>query len=276
MKYRVFSLLLLVVCTQTASTCSPVPGQPEPAAAADAEKAGGGRGEAVGAAAATPEAGRSTAVADTTWRAGDAALIEWRGDWYPGRITVVEAGRYRIRYDGWGESWDEWVTTARLRRPGTPEPKPAAADTARSAASAATAPPPAPRATPPAQPGRPGAGAQGGTVAAAALHGTWRYESWIAGRTGRPAEELMDGNVFYWLTLRANGTWTLSNTTRWSPNSPDFIAGGQYTYSNGQLVLTQSGTPARVYGRYTLTGTADRLTLRDEAGDMIVVVKGRT
>lgn len=52
-----------------------------------------------------------------TYAAGDAVQIEWHGSWFPGRILEVAGGRYKITYDGYSASWDEWVESPRLRRP---------------------------------------------------------------------------------------------------------------------------------------------------------------
>jgi hypothetical protein len=209
------------------------------------------------------------AQANQPYRVDDAVSIQWRGDWYPGKILAVDGNRFQIRYDGYGAFWDEWVTAERLRRPGAtpaiptpaaPAPPPAAPPPAQSPAQPATAPPAPPAPAP-----------QTG------LHGTWRYQSWITTRPGQARGEIVNSDVTYWLTVRPNGTWSLSSTTRWSPNSPDGIAGGRYTLTRGELVLTQSGTPARTYGRYRVQeNAADQVTLREAAtGDVIVLRRGR-
>lgn len=67
----------------------------------------------------TPAAAPATAPAgsaDGTYAAGDAVQILWEGQWYPGRVLEADGSRYKIRYDGYDESWDEWVTSERLRR----------------------------------------------------------------------------------------------------------------------------------------------------------------
>jgi hypothetical protein len=58
------------------------------------------------------------AVGTGTYTAGDNVQIEWKGSWYPGRILEVGGVGYKITYDGYSSSWDEWVEPARLRRPG--------------------------------------------------------------------------------------------------------------------------------------------------------------
>lgn len=51
-----------------------------------------------------------------TYAAGDQVQIEWNGSWYPGRIVEAAGARYKITYDGYASSWDEWVEVSRLRR----------------------------------------------------------------------------------------------------------------------------------------------------------------
>lgn len=51
------------------------------------------------------------------YAAGDKVEILWGGKWYPGAVVEVDGERYKARYDGYSEVWDEWMTTERLRRP---------------------------------------------------------------------------------------------------------------------------------------------------------------
>lgn len=50
--------------------------------------------------------------------------IEYNGTWYPGKILKVNdaEGKYFISYDGWEESWNEWVTKDRLKGFQTAQP----------------------------------------------------------------------------------------------------------------------------------------------------------
>lgn len=41
--------------------------------------------------------------------------IESAGAWYPGKILKAEGDKYFITYEGWSDSFDEWVTVDRLR-----------------------------------------------------------------------------------------------------------------------------------------------------------------
>ena len=45
---------------------------------------------------------------------GQSVRILWKGQWYPGRILDVSRNSYKITYDGYDSSWDEWVEPARL------------------------------------------------------------------------------------------------------------------------------------------------------------------
>ncbi|MFN6539094.1 MAG: agenet domain-containing protein [Nostoc sp. EkiNYC01] len=47
---------------------------------------------------------------------GDAVRILWKGKWYEGRVLDVSDNLYKITYDGYDDSWDEWVEPARLSR----------------------------------------------------------------------------------------------------------------------------------------------------------------
>ncbi|MEJ7610584.1 MAG: hypothetical protein WKF88_05330 [Ferruginibacter sp.] len=40
------------------------------------------------------------------------------GTWYAGEIKEVNAGKYKIHWNGYSDSWDEWLTTDKLRVPG--------------------------------------------------------------------------------------------------------------------------------------------------------------
>ncbi|HEX9953157.1 MAG TPA: hypothetical protein VGB53_15410 [Rubricoccaceae bacterium] len=46
---------------------------------------------------------------------GDSLQINWHGSWYAGHVVEVADGRYKVHYDGWADSWDEWVALDRLR-----------------------------------------------------------------------------------------------------------------------------------------------------------------
>ena len=50
-----------------------------------------------------------------TFKTGDAVDVEWNGAWWQGRVLSVNGGLYRVHYVGWAASWDESVTSARVR-----------------------------------------------------------------------------------------------------------------------------------------------------------------
>ncbi|HEY0971174.1 MAG TPA: Tudor-knot domain-containing protein [Gemmatimonadales bacterium] len=70
---------------------------------------------------------------------GDPALVQSSGGWYKARVLEVANGRYKVRYDGWGAAWDEWVGAERMRQPdgGTVSAPPSAPPSAPTAAPAA-------------------------------------------------------------------------------------------------------------------------------------------
>ena len=58
----------------------------------------------------------------------DAVEIESAGSWYPGKVLKLEGDKFFVSYDGWSESFNEWVTKERLRtgKTGTAPATPAA------------------------------------------------------------------------------------------------------------------------------------------------------
>jgi len=48
---------------------------------------------------------------------GDNVMVEWKGSWWPAKVIKTRDGNspYRIHYDGYSNSWDEWVTDARIK-----------------------------------------------------------------------------------------------------------------------------------------------------------------
>ncbi len=55
--------------------------------------------------------------AAAAWKRGDRVQVNWKGTWYAASIVAVGEGRYRVHYEGWDSSWDEWVEPERIRRP---------------------------------------------------------------------------------------------------------------------------------------------------------------
>ena len=53
------------------------------------------------------------------YKKGQKVMVEWKGKWYDSTILEVgtgdKAGKFKIHYDGWSDSWDEWVGTDRMK-----------------------------------------------------------------------------------------------------------------------------------------------------------------
>lgn len=48
-------------------------------------------------------------------KVGDAASVEWKGKWYPAKVTKVDGEKCCIHYDGYGNEWDECVGPERIK-----------------------------------------------------------------------------------------------------------------------------------------------------------------
>jgi len=57
-----------------------------------------------------------TARFRASFEKGDSVRILWKGKWYQGRVLEVSKKLYKITYDGYDSSWDEWVEPARVSR----------------------------------------------------------------------------------------------------------------------------------------------------------------
>ncbi len=55
------------------------------------------------------------------YTAGTAVEVEWHGVWYPARILNRTESVHLVHYDGYAESWDEWVGSTRVRVPQLPQ-----------------------------------------------------------------------------------------------------------------------------------------------------------
>ena len=62
-------------------------------------------------------AGETTAAAmpKSNFTVGDPVSVNWKGSWYPARVIATGKGKWKIHYDGYDNSWDEWVTASRMR-----------------------------------------------------------------------------------------------------------------------------------------------------------------
>lgn len=43
--------------------------------------------------------------------------VEWAGSWYPAKVLETKEGKFHIKYDGYGDEWNEWVGMDRIRFP---------------------------------------------------------------------------------------------------------------------------------------------------------------
>ncbi len=50
------------------------------------------------------------------WKKGDKIQVLWNGSWYKAAIIDVNGSKYKIHYDGYADSWDEWVTADRMKK----------------------------------------------------------------------------------------------------------------------------------------------------------------
>lgn len=47
---------------------------------------------------------------------GTEVEVNWHGQWYSAQVLKVERNSHLIHYDGYDDSWDEWVSDKRIRR----------------------------------------------------------------------------------------------------------------------------------------------------------------
>ena len=55
------------------------------------------------------------ATAAHAQQVGEKVQIDHNGTWYDGKILKIENGKYYVSYDGWSDSWNEWVDTDHLK-----------------------------------------------------------------------------------------------------------------------------------------------------------------
>jgi hypothetical protein len=58
--------------------------------------------------------------APVTYAKGEKVQVEWKGSWWPASVLEVgkdaNAGKYKIHYDKYDSSWDEWVGPERMKK----------------------------------------------------------------------------------------------------------------------------------------------------------------
>jgi hypothetical protein len=54
---------------------------------------------------------------DKSFKVGDPVMVEWKGSWWPAKVIGIRKGNtpYKIHYDGYSSSWDEWIGSARIK-----------------------------------------------------------------------------------------------------------------------------------------------------------------
>lgn len=53
----------------------------------------------------------------TTWKVNDLVQVLWNNKWYPASIIEAKENEtYKIRFDGYSSSWDEWVGLDRIKK----------------------------------------------------------------------------------------------------------------------------------------------------------------
>lgn len=55
-------------------------------------------------------------VAALPYGLGDSVLVLWKQKWYVATVIRLGGEKVKIHYDGYEDSWDEWVDGARIRR----------------------------------------------------------------------------------------------------------------------------------------------------------------
>lgn len=60
-------------------------------------------------------ANRAPAAEKPAFAVGDAVEVNWKGSWYKASVLAVKGDKTKIHYDGYDNSWDEWVGANRIR-----------------------------------------------------------------------------------------------------------------------------------------------------------------
>lgn len=54
-------------------------------------------------------------VGGSLYNVGDAVSVKWKGSWWPAHVVQAGNNKWYIHYDGYSNSWDEWVGPGRIR-----------------------------------------------------------------------------------------------------------------------------------------------------------------
>ncbi len=129
-----------------------------------------------------------------SYERGQKVEVEWHGTWYPAVVIEVGQGQWKIHYDGYGDDWDEWVGTDRI--------KPAGSKPARQVTET-------PKAASTGKSGSEGGGEitirQGGSIwASVSANGTIRVQGSIVGEIGNDGTVRKSGSIVG--AVESNGT----------------------------------------------------------------------
>jgi len=58
---------------------------------------------------------KNNAVEAIQWPTGSLVDVEWQGGWYPAQILESSENSFRVHYESYDSSWDEWVDGSRIR-----------------------------------------------------------------------------------------------------------------------------------------------------------------
>ena len=47
---------------------------------------------------------------------GKLVEVQWKGSWYKASILAARDGKFKVHYEDWSDSWDEWVAPDRVRK----------------------------------------------------------------------------------------------------------------------------------------------------------------
>lgn len=59
--------------------------------------------------------GRIRTVQMKTFPVGAAVQVKWKKDWYPATVLKVQDGLHLVHYDGYADTWNEWVDAKRIK-----------------------------------------------------------------------------------------------------------------------------------------------------------------
>lgn len=61
-------------------------------------------------------AGASASSSPASWSEGDPVQVKWKNSWWPAHVLKVKGDQLYIHYDGYDNSWDEWVGPERYKK----------------------------------------------------------------------------------------------------------------------------------------------------------------